>query len=104
LKSAPDQVDLLEVKATILSKIADGLAQIQQTKGIQAVSEADGEVHNIHYPVDTYPEKIKSINLDKTPEFEGVLTGIKGQYWMLDGDRVINIRKYAGYNVNLHVG
>lgn len=103
LKSDPERADLEGVKATILAKIAEGLAQIKQERGLQSVSETTGDIHNIHYPVDTYPDKIKSINLDKTPEFEGVLTGVKGQYWMLDGDRVINIRKYAGYNVSLEV-
>jgi hypothetical protein len=45
--------------------------------------------------------KIKSINLEKEPNFEGQLLGIKGQYLMLDGDRVINMRKYSGYNLSL---
>jgi hypothetical protein len=101
LKGQPEGADLAQVKRTLLNNIAEGLASLQQEKGLQAVSEVDGPIHNIHYPVATYPEKIKSINLDKTPEFNGVLTGIKGQYWMLDNDRVINIRKYAGYQVEL---
>ena len=70
-------------------------------KRLQAVSEVTTPIHDIHYPVEDYPVKIKSLNLDKTPSFTGVLQGIKGQYWMLDGDRVINIRKFAGYNVDL---
>lgn len=101
LKGQPEGADLAHVKRTLLDNIADGLASLQQEKGLQAVSEVDGPIHDIHYPVTAYPEKIKSINLDKTPEFSGVLTGIKGQYWMLDNDRVINIRKYAGYQVEL---
>ncbi|MCH1414032.1 MAG: DUF2797 domain-containing protein, partial [Glaciecola sp.] len=44
-----------------------------------------------------------SLNLDKEPSFTGTLLGIKGQYWMLDNNRVINIRKYTGYQATLSV-
>jgi len=54
----------------------------------------------IHYPVNDYPEKIKAHNFDKTPEIKGVLNGIKGQYLLLDTG-VLNIRKYAGYEIEL---
>ena len=87
----------------MLEKLSDDLQQIAEDKGIQAVTPVDDVAHEITYPVDDYPVKIKSINLDKTPDFSGMLTGIKGQYWLLDGDRVINIRKYAGYDVNLDI-
>lgn len=101
LKGAPDSVDLNAVKQDLLAKISDDLDAVKQEKGLQAVSEVEGPIIDINYPVEEYPVKIKSINLDKTPAFEGVLTGVKGQYWMLDEDRVINIRKYAGYQVEL---
>lgn len=51
------------------------------------------------YPVLHYPGKIASFNPEKSPCIEGVLTGIKGQYLMFDAKQVINIRKYAGYEV-----
>ena len=66
-----------------------------------AVQSLQADAINIRYPVLQYPDKVKSINLDKTPEFSGQLLGIKGQYWMLDGDRVINMRKYAGYELSI---
>lgn len=56
------------------------------------------------YPVLVYPEKVSSITLDKTPMIEGTLNGIKGQYLLLDGDRVLNIRRHSGYRVRIHVG
>lgn len=62
----------------------------------------DNEVIEIQYPVLEYPTKIKSFNLDKQPFFEGVLMGIKGQYLILDTG-VINIRKFAGYHIELQV-
>ncbi|MEW9796720.1 DUF2797 domain-containing protein [Alteromonas sp. CYL-A6] len=101
LKGKPEDVDLSEVKTTLLNAIEAPLNALRQEKGLQAVSPVEDSPHAIHYPVTAYPDKIKSINLDKTPEFSGVLQGIKGQYWLLEGDRVINIRKYAGYNVTV---
>ncbi len=59
----------------------------------------DKEIYQINYPVTAYPEKIKSINLEKTPEFSGKLIGIKGQYLIFDGGFVINNRKYGGYKI-----
>lgn len=54
----------------------------------------------IKYPVLNYPEKVKSLKLDSMPEIEGTLTGIKGQYWMIDNGSVLNIRSHAGYRVS----
>lgn len=59
------------------------------------------EVTTIHYPVLTYPNKLNSINLDSELHFAGKLLGIKGQYLLLDNDRIINLRKYTGYEVEL---
>ncbi len=59
----------------------------------------DNEIFEINYPGKIYPGKIKSINLDKAPEFSGKLIGIKGQYLIFDIGFVINIRKYGGYRM-----
>jgi len=59
------------------------------------------DVTIINYPVEIYPEKVKSINLEKTSEFEKVLVGIKGQYLIFNDNSVINIRKYNGYKVKI---
>ncbi|MCC2616561.1 DUF2797 domain-containing protein [Aestuariibacter halophilus] len=101
LKGTPDDVDLAARKQELLALIADDIATIQQQQGLQSVAEVDGPAVAIRYPVSHYPEKIKSINLDKDGEFAGQLQGIKGQYWLLDGDRVINLRKYAGYHLHI---
>jgi hypothetical protein len=61
----------------------------------------DDDVHKITYPVLQLPAKPKSIKLDTCPLLQGRLLGIKGQYWLLDNDRVINIRSHTGYEVNL---
>ena len=43
-----------------------------------------------------------SLDLDKTPQIEGRLLGIKGQYLMLDYG-VLNIRKFGAYHVSFSV-
>jgi hypothetical protein len=101
LKGQAEWQDLTQLKEQMLAKIADPLLELQQQIGLQAVSSVDTPPLDIHYPVTQYPVKIKSINLDKTPTFSGTLLGIKGQYLMLDEDRVINMRKYSGYDVTL---
>lgn len=57
---------------------------------------------SITYPVSSYPQKPKSLDLDKNPTARGTLQGIKGQYLILDTG-VINLRKYAGYELELEV-
>jgi len=61
----------------------------------------DTEIHHLIYPVNSYPLKINSINLKKIPEFEGILTGIKGQYLMFDNNRVFNVRSHEGFVVDI---
>lgn len=63
----------------------------------------DDDVVSIEYPVIEFPEKVVSVGFDKLPEIEGKLMGIKGQYLLLDQNRVLNIRKHEGYIVNLNV-
>ena len=50
-----------------------------------------------------YPTKINSLSLDKTPNFKGVLMGIKGQYLIFEDGTVFNIRGSEGYVVSLDV-
>ncbi|MCH9660506.1 MAG: DUF2797 domain-containing protein [Bacteroidetes bacterium] len=64
--------------------------------------EHNTETH-LEFPVLRYPEKPKSLNLEKTPEFQGVLKGIKGQYWIFEDDTVFNIRSNEGYKVAISV-
>lgn len=54
----------------------------------------------LHYPLSTHPEKIKTVNLDKQPEIEAELMGIKGQY-LIFRDFVFNVRAHGGYKVKI---
>lgn len=57
----------------------------------------------LEFPVLQYPEKVKSLNLDKTPTFTGVLKGIKGQYLIFEDQTVFNVRSNEGYYISLNV-
>jgi len=67
----------------------------------QEYATDDDTILELNYPVIKYPEKVKSINFDKTPVLEGKLTGIKGQYLIFDSGEVFNVRKHGGYMVEL---
>jgi len=58
----------------------------------------------IHFPVLQYPEKVRSLNLEKTPQYKGTLKGIKGQYLIFEDSTVFNIRGNEGYYVRLELG
>ncbi len=99
LKSKAEPVDLVAKRDELIAVCEAELAGISQRFGQQAIEFlADEAIVDIHFPVDSYPVKIKSFNLDKNAEVSGVLHGIKGQYLLLDTG-VINIRKFAGYEL-----
>lgn len=55
----------------------------------------------IEFPVNRYPEKVKSLNLIKEQNYTAVLKGIKGQYLIFEDDTVFNVRSNEGLVVNL---
>lgn len=85
----PDETTLLESKEKAITLLSKAFQD----------HIVDEVITKISYPVNFYPSKIKSIDLDKTPDYKGVLTGIKGQYLIFEDGYVINIRKYSGYHV-----
>jgi hypothetical protein len=101
LKNNAPPLDLPRLRDELLIKCADKLEVIRaQAAGQTLLYLANAETLDIHYPVQQYPQKISSCNLDTQPEMRGVLQGIKGQYLLLDSG-VINIRKYTGYELEV---
>ena len=99
LKGDAAPVDLLHVREQIFDACAGGITTLQERFGLQAVQPLNEQsVVEIRYPIEGYPAKITSFNLDKNPVAEGTLLGIKGQYLMFDTG-VINIRKYTAYQI-----
>lgn len=85
-----ESIDLVEEKWQLEGILPDDL--------LQYFTE-DDTIEEFEYPVNQYPIKVKSIALEKLGSVSGILQGIKGQYLLFDGDRVINLRKYSGYMV-----
>lgn len=101
LKGDAAPVDLCARRDEVLAVCDSEIRQLKATYGedvLIPISSAD--ITEISYPVSHYPAKVTSFNFDKSPEIKGELHGIKGQYLIFDGG-VINIRKFAGYNVTL---
>jgi hypothetical protein len=63
----------------------------------------DSTIVQLNYPVLTYPKKINSLSLEKIPNFEGKLMGIKGQYLIFEDGTVFNVRNSEGFVVRIEV-
>lgn len=101
LKGRPDTVNLATRRDELFTSCEQELKAVIQQQGDDAVHYLYNEQPvDIHYPVETYPVKVKSFNFDKSPEVSGLLQGIKGQYLILDSG-VLNIRKFGGYDITL---
>ena len=99
LKGDAEVLDLAAIREQVFDACAERLGELQGRFGLQAIQPLpDAEVVQINYPVQAYPQKIVSFNLDKDPVAEGTLLGIKGQYLIFDTG-VINIRKYTAYQL-----
>jgi hypothetical protein len=70
---------------------------------LKKYSSADDSVTFIEYPLQNAPQQVKSVSFDKTPDIEGVLSGIKGQYLIFDDNSVLNIRKFNGYYLKIDI-
>jgi hypothetical protein len=101
LKGEIELLDLKVERDRLLAATAAEIDALQQRFGLQAIQpDTEAVAVAIDYPVQAYPLKVASHNLDKTPELRGTLNGIKGQYLILDTG-VINMRKYGGYHLSL---
>ncbi|MCY4643495.1 MAG: DUF2797 domain-containing protein [Bacteriovoracales bacterium] len=86
-------LDLTELREGVFDQFAD----LFDDHGAEEAHE--GEI-TIDYPVKRYPEKIKSVVLDKNPVIDDVLCGIKGQYLIFEKS-VFNVRNHQGYRIRL---
>ena len=102
LKGQATPLDMHAEAKRLIDKCQSDLKELEDKFGFFAISVLNGvDVVSIDYPVVSYPEKVTSLNFDKAPIVEGTLLGIKGQYLILDSG-VINMRRFAGYEVALH--
>jgi len=61
------------------------------------------ELYKINFPIENYPTKINSLNIEKTPLYNGKMMGIKGQYLLFEDGTVFNIRSNEGIVVKIEV-
>lgn len=92
LTNSEPEISLLDERDRAISALNGELAQYTIT---------DREILDLYYPVEAYPTKVASLNFDKTPEVEGILQGIRGQYLIFSDGRVLNLRTFSGYEVEL---
>ena len=96
----------------MLKDIRDDSFDLEEEKGnawealdpeLQEYVIEDDEIIELNYPVQKYPEKVKSINFDKAPSVEGKLIGIRGQYLLFEDNHVFNVRRHNGYLTKISV-
>lgn len=58
---------------------------------------------NIKFPVEKFPKKPKSLNLEKEETYTGKLVGIKGQYLIFEDEIVFNVRSNEGLVVKIEL-
>jgi len=92
LKNEVPTVDLPFTKSQVLQWLPEE---------VQPYFLENYERFEFQFPVLKYPQKITSLNLEKTPNYRGKLTGIKGQYLLFEDGTVFNIRTYEGYVIKL---
>lgn len=96
-----EDIDLAQERDRLLMECDAEIRELSDRFGFFAISVLKGiDPVTIRYPVIAVPDKISAFNLDKEPDVEGQLLGIKGQYLIFDTG-VINVRRYSGYNIEL---
>ena len=92
LKNNVPDVDLVSERNNVLQWLPEE---------IKPYFTKEQELYKIDFPIATYPTKINSLNLEKTPSFTGKVNGIKGQYLLFEDGTVFNVRTYEGYVVKM---
>jgi hypothetical protein len=95
LKNEYELVDLIAERSKL-----ENLIPAEVKEYFYATKE---DLYEMHFPVLEYPKKVTSLNLDKMPNFYGVLKGIKGQYLIFEDGTVFNVRSFEGYVVNINI-
>jgi hypothetical protein len=101
LRGTAESLDLPAARDRLISECREDVDRIIDEFGDDAVRQLpQAKTVQIEFPVLDYPEKIRSLNFDRSPEIEGRLRGIKGQYLILDTG-VLNVRKFRSYVVSV---
>ena len=88
-----DSIDLIEEKWQVCDELPADLSQYWLE---------NDEILIFNYPVAAYPSKVQSMTFDKEATISGKLVGIRGQYLYLDEQKVINLRRHTGYEIEFN--
>ena len=91
-----------DIKDEDLKDWSQNLKQYIPEEAAAYFIESNSET-NLHFPVEKYPEKPKSLNLEKQRGYSGKLVGIKGQYLIFEDETVFNIRGNEGLVVEISI-
>lgn len=94
LKNNVPNVDLVLERNTVLQWLPEE---------IKPYFAKEQELYKINFPIENFPTKINSLNLEKTPFFNGKLNGIKGQYLLFEDGTVFNVRSNEGIVVKIEI-
>jgi hypothetical protein len=94
LKNNVPDADLIAERNTVLQWLPEE---------VKPYFTEEQKLYDIHFPIDNYPTKINSLNLEKSPLFTGRIIGIKGQYLVFEDGTVFNVRSSEGYVVDINV-
>lgn len=103
LQGSAEPLDLLAKRDEFIVKIDSWLHELRAKFPQDGLAPlADVRPRELHFPVLSYPTKLISLSFDKTPQIQGTLLGIKGQYLILD-QGVLNIRNATGYELETSI-
>lgn len=100
LRGHPPEVDMQKLRTSVYREFKFKLENLGCIHNDFEWEYLQDDPILIDYPVKVFPEKVAALNLDKQSKICGQLTGIKGQYLIMDCG-VINIRKFSGYEVEV---
>jgi hypothetical protein len=100
LMNEREEIDLPARRDELFTLCAESIEDFRARHPESVELLRDEDVVRISYPARAYPTKVKSFNFQKTPDVEGKLMAIKGQYLILSTG-VINIRKFTAYEVEV---
>jgi hypothetical protein len=94
LKNNVPDADLIAERNTVLQWLPEE---------VKPYFTEEQKLYNIHFPIENFPTKINSLNLERSPLFTGKIIGIKGQYLLFEDGTVFNVRSSEGYVVDIEV-
>ncbi|MGB1941674.1 MAG: DUF2797 domain-containing protein [Flavobacteriaceae bacterium] len=96
LTQKPEPLDLEAERKRALSYLPNEVKDY-------ASSALQEKTMSLHFPLQTPPTAVKSINLTKLKQFSATLEGVKGQYLIFSDQQVMNVRGHEGVCVSLTV-